>query len=790
VKELARGGMGIVYEAMDQRLERRIAIKCAKSKYRKRLPPEVRSAREISHPNVCKIFEIHTASSRDRSIDFITMEFLDGETLTDRLQRGKLPAREAREIALQLCAGLGEAHRNQVVHGDLKSNNVILARSSGRRIRPVITDFGLARGMGTSGTTMQSGVKGGTPEYMAPELWKGEKASVASDVYALGVILYELASGRRPFDPGLSWEDRLTKKPPLVNRKWDGVLARCLDPDPAKRFASVDEITENLAPSPTRRWLLAGAALLALVVLIAVYAVERAKAPPQAARLAMLPLESSQELAPVATHVSRDIAAQLSRLKGSSQLGLTFIPFSGNRAKGDTIQPGVTHTLRGSMEQEQDIVTLRMILSDARTGVKRKEWSFRYKPTELRYAPVAIASMVTSSLHLPPVSTNARVNPAAREDYTQGLADVHGNVRADEAVKLMEKAVAEDPDSPLVYAGLAEAQWLKHLQSNNTAWPDRVKESVRQAELRNMDLAEVHVISGLVQQTAGAYEPAMAHYQRAIEIQPNNGDAYRRLSAIYNKDGQLNEALAAIQKAVQLEPRDFSNYQQLGAFYVNRGNYQDAVSAYQKMVDLAPGLGISHYSLGAALGDAGRLPEAEKELREAVRLQDSAVAEHTLGAILLDLGKSGEAISCFERARDLGDHTSLLWLNLGLSYSREGRDSDAAEAFQKGLAASEQDLINDPRDGAERARLAYLAARKGDKRRAEFEIAQALQIAHDDSEAVLLAVLTYETLSSREQALGLLGRSPSILVQLNRYPELMDLRRDPRYEQLLAKNKN
>jgi len=199
VKELARGGMGIVYEAMDERLDRRIAIKCAKSKYRKRLPPEVRSAREISHPNVCKIFEIHTASSRDRRTDFITMEFLDGETLTDRLQRGKLPAREAREIALQLCAGLSEAHRNQVVHGDLKSNNVILARSSGRRIRAVITDFGLARGMGSSSTTMQSGVKGGTPEYMAPELWKGEKASLASDIYALGVILYELASGRRPW---------------------------------------------------------------------------------------------------------------------------------------------------------------------------------------------------------------------------------------------------------------------------------------------------------------------------------------------------------------------------------------------------------------------------------------------------------------------------------------------------------------------------------------------------------------------------------------------------------------
>ncbi len=208
------------------------------------------------------------------------------------------------------------------------------------------------------------------------------------------------------------------------------------------------------------------------------------------------------------------------------------------------------------------------------------------------------------------------------------------------------------------------------------------------------------------------------------------------------------------------------------------------------MVDLAPDLGVSHYSLGAALGDMGRLPEAEKELREAVRLQDSAVAEHTLGAILLDLGKSAEATSCFARARDLGDRSSLLWLNLGLSYSRDGRDQDAAQAFQEGLAAAEQELIHDPRDSAERARLAYLASRLGEKRRAEFEVAQALHEAHDDSETLLLAVLTYETLGSRELALGLLNGSPSILVQLNRYPELMDLRRDPRYERLLTNNKN
>ncbi len=112
----------------DEKLDRRIALKCAKAGFRKRLPPEVRNASDISHPNVCKIFEIHTASTEHGDLDFLTMEFLDGETLSERLRSGPCSHREARVIALQLCAGLAEAHRKHVIHGDLKSSNIILAR--------------------------------------------------------------------------------------------------------------------------------------------------------------------------------------------------------------------------------------------------------------------------------------------------------------------------------------------------------------------------------------------------------------------------------------------------------------------------------------------------------------------------------------------------------------------------------------------------------------------------------------------------------------------------------------
>ena len=174
---LGQGGMGVVYEAMDERLDRRIAIKCAKTGFRKRLPPEVRHAREITHPNVCKIFEIHTARTPAGEIDFVTMEYLEGETLGDRLTRGPMPEAEARAIARQLCSGLAEAHSKGVIHGDLKSNNVILTKVADASIRPVITDFGMSRAPEAAQPTLQSGPRGGTPAHSAPWLFRCGRAA-------------------------------------------------------------------------------------------------------------------------------------------------------------------------------------------------------------------------------------------------------------------------------------------------------------------------------------------------------------------------------------------------------------------------------------------------------------------------------------------------------------------------------------------------------------------------------------------------------------------------------------
>src|SRR5437763_14522066 len=185
VREMGEGGMGVLYEAHDRKRNQRIAIKSAKTGFRRLLTPELQSALQVRHPNICLVNEIHTATTPHGEVDFLTMEFLDGETLSARLSaEGAIGQHDGLEIARQLVAGLAEAHRSGVIHKDLKSSNVILSRSEEGTLRAVITDFGLA-----AETALGSNDAGGSPPYMAPELWRGDRPSKASDIYALGVIL-------------------------------------------------------------------------------------------------------------------------------------------------------------------------------------------------------------------------------------------------------------------------------------------------------------------------------------------------------------------------------------------------------------------------------------------------------------------------------------------------------------------------------------------------------------------------------------------------------------------------
>jgi len=275
VRFIAQGAMGEVYEAEDLRLHERVALKAIRPEIAQdaravdRFVREIQLARKVTHPNVCRIFDLglHRAGPGQEGVApealFLTMELLPGETLSQRIaQAGRLATAEAFPIVAQIAAGLDAAHAEGIIHRDFKSGNVMLvpAPGPGKGVRPVITDFGLARHVERHGGAVSisdTGVIVGTPAYMAPEQVQGQELTPAADLYALGVVMYEMTTGLRPFDGGSAMSiavRRLTEAPVRPRRHvvdldpaWESAILRCLERDPADRFGSAGDVVKALS---------------------------------------------------------------------------------------------------------------------------------------------------------------------------------------------------------------------------------------------------------------------------------------------------------------------------------------------------------------------------------------------------------------------------------------------------------------------------------------------------------------------------------------------------------------
>src|SRR5205807_7255095 len=329
VREVGEGGMGVVYEAYDRKRNQRIAIKSAKTGFRRLLTPELQSALQVRHPNICLANEIHTATTPHGEVDFLNMEFLDGEPLSDALSTGeKFNPKAALDIASQLCTGLAEAHRSGIIHRDLKSANVILCGSADGKLRAVITDFGLA-GAAMSGP----GELAGTPRYMAPELWQGEAASKASDIYALGAILYELVTGRQPFAENreaLASEALSGPAPPSscikgLSRRWDAAILPCLDRSPSARPADAAMVLARLQKKPVRK-----TPLVALALLIIAGLTPAVREPilehlrPAKIRLAVFPATGAEDTTAAGEKILQNVSDHIRRLRsGGAMVAVT-----------------------------------------------------------------------------------------------------------------------------------------------------------------------------------------------------------------------------------------------------------------------------------------------------------------------------------------------------------------------------------------------------------------------------------------------------------------------------------
>ena len=812
LRKVGYGGMGIVFEAVDEKLDRRVALKCARPGHRYRLPPEARAAREVSHYNVCKVHDLHSVPGDAPDIEFLSMEFIDGQTLSERIaSSGPVPEPEARQIARQICAGLAHAHRQGVIHGDLKCSNILLARARDGGVRAVITDFGMAKMEGASAGSMMSG-RGGTFDYMAPELLLGERATVRSDLYALGVLFHIMLKGRSPErestpprrPPPSDWRpdtlaSTLTMGSVIVpsdwRRKiddlpspWNHVVDGCLTARPADRFVSTEEVEAALQPRSSRlRWAALPAAAAALLF---GYWQWMAGAPESPVRLAVLPFTAEGSAVRAAAGIALDVA---DRLNGSRRSFTVMPPRDAqanqvnSAAKAKSIL-GATHVLQARLRGSTASLMMEASIDDLASGRTIGSVRGTYAAGDAPAVAKAILATVTRAFQLR-VAPRESLAGAAYVPYVQAMDLLRqSSSNAAAAVPLLQQAIQLDPRSALPYAGLAEAQIQRSLGGDGSQWLDAAAGSIAQAKSLNSDSPKVLLASGFFEQQHGRYEQAIREFTRAAQLDPGNADAWRRLAGVYESTNRDDDAVATYRKSIELQPGDSRPYLTFGNFYFFRNQFQKAEEQYRKVTALAPGLPDGYMDVGLALIREGRLEEAEKSLQTALQIRSSPRLLMNLGGLKYLQERYDEAARLFEQSLATGSKSVVQYRDLGDAYRQLGRVAESQTAYRAGLDLALETVKRNPRDALSRARLGLFAAFLGDAARAEFEMSQALAMQPENPSILREAATAYETLGQRDKTLAVLSRAPlPTLEELSRFPDVRDLQRDPRFAELLQR---
>jgi eukaryotic-like serine/threonine-protein kinase len=617
VRLIGRGGMGEVYEAHDLQLDDRVALKTIRSDAlanvytRERFRREIQLARKVTHVNVCRIFdfELHRTES-GHEIPFLSMELLAGETLTDLLlRRDRLSTDEALPMIRQIAAGLSAAHQAGVVHRDFKSSNVLLVPQEGGGVRAVVTDFGLARSTNGTGTAAAHSDVSGTPAYMAPEQAEGKESTIATDVYALGIVIYEMVTGALPFSGGSTPSSvartHLTDEPlrptacaPDLDPTWERVILRCLERDPALRTASALEVSEALARSPAHlppapparlrpRWMLP-VLLAGLVMTIGAAAAvrifeSRRAAPDQAgplvqsrrslAVMGFKNLSGRPDAAWMSTAFSEILSSELAateavRLVPGENVAKAKMALS--LVDAESFAPETLGRIRATLAT--DLVLLGSYLAVDGSGDGRLRLDVRVQDTATGETVTSFTETARKAdvfdlvsqagAHLrgklglrPLTASQAAAASAARpanleavRAYAEGLA----RLRVFDAVgarDLLLKATAADPDYPLAHSALSLA-W------SQLGYDEKAKEAAR----RGLDLSqrlsreERLLAQARYAEVTGDRKKALDAYTRLFGLAPDDVEYGLRLGETQVSGGETAEALKTALALEQLTP--------------------------------------------------------------------------------------------------------------------------------------------------------------------------------------------------------------------------------------------
>lgn len=822
VKFLGAGGMGEVYEATDRELGEHIALKLIHhgpelhawglAQFRK----EVSLARRVTHRNVCRIFDIACEQHADGQITFLTMELLHGETLSARIQRAGRPnIEEAKIIASHLCLGLEAVHRAGVLHCDLKCSNIMLV-GQGQELRAILMDFGIARAL-RAASDLQSASSGsmvalGSPAYASPEQLLHKPLTAATDIYSLGIVLFEMVTGVRPFYDQSALAEalrRLVDDPPApsslvagLETNWNAAILRCLQREPARRFSSPGKIAEALGNTnfpvhrKRRRIALAAVALLAIFFGILFYNHGKAVSLPEKRYIAVLPFDpvsSSPSDQAAAEGLSESLSNDLAQL-GDSGGAFWIVPWSevqkGVRSGTGQIASslGVNLLISGGLEKRNGGMRLRVFLKDAATMKQLRFAQFDIPQSEMAAMEDTLLEQLCAILQLrsrPELRHSLPLNDAAIpgvfEYYEQGKGYLarRNTQSTDQAIVLFQKVIEKDRSFSPAYAELALAFSWKYRNTKDPRWYAQAKSACTQALAMNGKLARAHLALGSLAMDSGHPEEAVRELERTLELEPANHDAMNLLPRAYDAEGRTLQAETLLKEAIKRAPGSWVNYNDLGYFYFRHAQYQQSEKLFRVATELAPDNPLAFSNLGGVYLALGQYAEARSVLTRAVALNPSAGTYSNLGTASFRLAEYGEAAAMFRKAAELQPGDDRLWRNLGDAYSLNLQPAEMAAAYGKAIEAANRNLIVRPQDGQLLENIAHCYAKLGRSQEAEQALAKASPVARRDPEFLFTSAVVHELAGRHDRALALLcsaihaGYSAA---EIEHAPELAGLR--------------